>query len=210
MLYPKMISAYYTFLIKKIYLLLFILLISNSICSSKPSFCHKCHKKNKGIIENNLPYTVVQDSTINNSSLQIHADTIFTKKYALKKIMTTYQLIPDTTIQNANVYSINYDTIFHYDYVPVNPAFTYTGKIKMIKPFKFFCPSEVLNKPRVALVAGLEGGLYAVANVWWSNAWYSKYGRNPIAAFHQIRALVVRTAEASQSGKFEKEVCRTA
>src|SRR4051812_43224361 len=137
----------------------------------------KIHRKKKEDPAGKLPYIIVKDTTNNISGQQIHDDTIFNKSYPLKKIITSITLKPDTVWQNPNVYSINYDTTYHYDYVPTDPAYAYTGKIKMIKPYKFFRPSEVLNKPRVALVAGLEGGLYAIANVWWSSAWYSKYDK---------------------------------
>jgi hypothetical protein len=137
------------------------------------------HKKNKAT-RFETPYTVVQDT----SGTNVHTDTIFTKQYEVKRIVSSSKLMPDTNWQNPNVYSISYDTIRTYDYAPVDPAYSYTGKIKMIKPFKFFRPSEVLNKPRVALVTGIEGGLYAVANVWWSSAWYSKYNRSKFHFFN--------------------------
>ena len=121
------------------------------------------------------PYTLLNDTVqLAANNLEIHVDTIFTKQYAIKKIAKTYDIIPDTNWQNKYAYSVHQDTIFQYDYVPVDPAYAYTGKIKLRKPYSFFRNSEVLNKPRVALVAGMIGGLYATANAWWSTAWYSK------------------------------------
>ncbi len=147
-------------------------------------FSKEKKEKHTSVIENNTPYKIVKDSIINNTLLEIHSDTIFNNKYELKKIITSLDLIPDTTWQNANVYSINYDTIFHYDYVPLDPVYAYTGKIKMIKPFKFFRPSETLNLPRVALVSGMIGGLYAGANAWWSAAWYSQTEKGKFHTFN--------------------------
>ena len=54
----------------------------------------------------------------------------------------------------------------------------------MTKPYKFFRPSEELNLPRVGLVAGIQGGLYAGANAWWSGAWYSKYDKGKFHFFN--------------------------
>ncbi len=160
-----------------------LLFICNTCFSSRLSEKRK-KKKQEAETVSNAPYKIVQDTTINNNQIETHTDTVFNKKYELKKIVTSYDLIPDTTWQNANVFSVKYDTIFHYDYVPTDPAYAYTGKIKMTKPYKFFRPSEVLNKPRVGLVAGIEGGLYAVANVWWSSAWYSKYDKSKFHFFN--------------------------
>lgn len=135
-------------------------------------------------ITDNKPYQIIQDSIIVNNKLDIHHDTIFNKNYELKKVVTSYDLTPDTTWQSANVFSVKYDTTFHYDYIPVDPAYAYTGKIKMIKPYKFFRPSEQLNIPRVALVTGMIGGLYAGANAWWSGAWYSKTEKSKFHTFN--------------------------
>jgi hypothetical protein len=131
-----------------------------------------------------LPYTIVADSVYSNNTWEIHQDTILTKKYSLKKIIASYDLIPDTSWQSANVYAVNYDTLFHYDYVAADPVYSYTGKIKMIKPYRFFRPSEVQNKPRIGFVTGLIGGLYAGANAWWSSAWYSKFERDKFHFFN--------------------------
>ncbi len=144
----------------------------------------KRKKKLEIAINNNRPYTVIQDTTHNFSGLQIHTDTIFTNKYELKKIVTSYTLTPDTIQQNPNVFTVHYDTTFHYDYIPVDPAYAYTGRIKMTKPYKFFRPSEQLNIPRVALVTGMIGGLYAGANAWWSGAWYSKTEKSKFHTFN--------------------------
>ena len=76
----------------------------------------------------------------------------------------------------------------------------------MIKPYKFFRPSEVLNKPRVAMVAGMQGGLYAAANTWWSTAWYAKTEKgkyelvNPeqiatVKLFGQFMQLDIKTGQ---------------
>lgn len=116
----------------------------------------------------------------------MHNDTILTDQYATKKVVHSYSLVPDTIMQNANAFTIRYDTVYNYDYAPVDPAYAYTGKITMTKPFKFFRPSEVLNKGRVGLVAGIEGGLYAVANYWWSSAWYSKYDKTKFHFFNDF------------------------
>jgi hypothetical protein len=123
------------------------------------------------------PYTVTTDSTGKK-------DTVFNTAYAVKKITTSVTLVPDTAWQNANVYAVSYDTAYTYDYVAADPVYNYSGKIKLAKPFPFFRPSEVLNKPRVGLVSGLIGGLYAGANVWWSSAWYSKYDRSSFHFFN--------------------------
>lgn len=164
--------------------LVFTFLLISSFCFSFEGNSIKKHKKEAVIEVDNTPYKIVQDSAVNNSVLEIHSDTIFNKKYELKRIVTSSKVIADTTWQGPNVYSVNYRTISNYDYVPTDPAYAYTGKVKMIKPYKFFRPSEVLNKPRVALVTGMEGGLYAVANVWWSSAWYSKYDKSKFHFFN--------------------------
>ena len=67
-----------------------------------------------------------------------------------------------------------YDTVISIlNFVDTNPIEEpYVGKLKLAKPYKFFENSPELNKRRVALVAGLQGGLYAAANTWWSTAWY--------------------------------------
>lgn len=164
-----------------------LLLISSSFCSSKLIAGEKHKRKSFALKEEDkTPYKIVQDTVINNASVEIHPDTIFNKKYEFKRIVTSSKIVADTTWQTANVYSVNYHTVNQYDYVPTDPAYGYTGKIKMMKPYKFFRPSEVLNKPRVALVAGLEGGLYAVANAWWSSAWYSKYDKTKFHFFNDF------------------------
>ena len=168
--------------INKIILLAFFFFIY----SHSFSLGHRLEKRKKEKAEakskiDNKPYKIIEDSVIVNNNLEIHHDTIFNNKYELKKIITSYDIIPDTVWQTENVMSINYDTIFHYDYIPVDPAYAYTGKIKMIKPYKFFRPSEQLNIPRVAMVTGMIGGLYAGANAWWSGAWYSQTEK---AKFH--------------------------
>ncbi|MEZ5054860.1 MAG: DUF2279 domain-containing protein [Chitinophagales bacterium] len=132
----------------------------------------------------NTPYLIIKDTVHTADSLAVHDDTIFNTKYAIKRVVANYDLIPDTTWQNPNVFIINYDTVFHYDYAPVDPAYAYTGKIKMRKPYSFFRNSEVLNKPRVGLVSGMIAGLYATANAWWSAAWYSQSEREKFHLFN--------------------------
>ena len=166
-------------------LLLVILLFF--FCTSSFSFSRlKEKRKKKAEITkiNNQPYTIIQDTTHSSLGLTIHSDTIFTKKYELKKMVTSYDLIPDTIQQNPNAYSVHNDTIFHYDYFPVDPAYAYTGKMKLAKPYKFFRPSEQLNLPRVALVSGMIGGLYAGANAWWSAAWYAQTEKTKFQFFN--------------------------
>ncbi len=132
----------------------------------------------------NTPYLIIKDTLHTADSLTVHDDTIFNTKYAIKRVVANYDLVPDTTWQNPNVFIINYDTVFHYDYAPVDPAYAYTGKIKMRKPYSFFRNSEVLNKPRVGLVSGMIAGLYATANAWWSAAWYSQSEREKFHLFN--------------------------
>lgn len=169
--------------IHKIFLAVLLLFICNTCFSSKLSEKRK-KKKEAAALISNAPYTIVQDTTTHDDKIAVHADTLFNKNYELKKIVTSYDLIPDTAWQNANVFSVKYDTIFHYDYVPVDPAYAYTGKIKFIKPYKFFRPSEQLNIPRVAMVTGMIGGLYAGANAWWSSAWYSQTEKEKFHTFN--------------------------
>ncbi|MFN8294604.1 MAG: DUF2279 domain-containing protein [Chitinophagales bacterium] len=135
-------------------------------------------------VEDNTPYKIVKDTIINNNSIEIHDDTIFNKKYQFKKIITSSETVADTFWQNENIYSVNFRTIQHYDYIPTDPAYGYTGKIKMIKPYSFFRPSEVLNKPRVAFVSGMIAGLYGGANAWWSSAWYTKTEKSKFHTFN--------------------------
>jgi hypothetical protein len=161
-----------------------LLLIFITFTSATFSKCRNKKDKIEKNTQSRLPYQVIQDSLFVNNKLEIHHDTIFTKEYDVKKIVTSYDLIPDTIQQNPNVYSVHYDTVFHYDYIPADPVNAYTGKIKMTKPYSFFRPSEQLNIPRVALVTGMIGGLYAAANTWWSAAWYSKTERGKFRFFN--------------------------
>jgi len=144
-------------------------------------------KKDTTQVVADYAYQVIQDTISDGTALSVHQDTIFNPKYTFKKVLLGKQLIPDTSWQNEWVYTVNYDTIYHYDYVPTDPAYGYTGKIKMNKPYPFFQPSPVLNKPRVGFVSGMIGGLYAAANVWWSSAWYSKYERGKFQFFNDWR-----------------------
>lgn len=129
-------------------------------------------------------YTLIKDTVYINQQVNVHEDTLFNSNFKLKKIVSKYDLIPDTTWQNEYAYAVHFDTIFYHDYIPEDPAYGYTGRIKLNKPYKFFRWSDVLNKPRVGMVAGLQGGLYAIANVWWSSAWYSKYDREKFHFFN--------------------------
>ena len=141
-------------------------------------------KKPYSFLEQHPPYTIIQDTVSQVENYQIHSDTLFTKEYELKKIVTSYDLKADTIWQNANVYSIRFDTTYHYDFVPKDPAYSYTGKLKLAKPYKFFRNSEVLNKPRVGFVTGMVGGSYIAANAWWSAAWYSQTEREKFHFFN--------------------------
>ena len=149
------------------FLFLFLFLFIFPQLSIAKGLKNRTKKKEIAVIDNSA-YKIVQDTVVINNEVEIHNDTIFNKKYEFKKIILSSKVIADTIWQDANVYSVNFRTENQYDYIPTDPAFGYTGKIKMIKPYKFFRPSEVLNKPRVAMVAGMQGGLYAAANTWWS------------------------------------------
>ena len=180
--------------IAKVVLLALLICISTTIfsqdlmatSSSKKQIHKRCkrEKMDETPLSKQPAYTIIKDSTVTNNTLQIHNDTVFNKNYVLKKIITSYDLIPDTTFQNEYAYSVHNDTVFHYDYIAADPAYNYTGKIKMAKPYPFFRPSEELNKPRVAFVSTFIGGMYAAANVWWSSAWYSKYDRGKFHTFN--------------------------
>ena len=171
------------FISKNKFLILILLLIISSFHSSNLSAREK-HKRKAVVAEDTAPYKIVQDTVINNATVETHPDTIFNKKYELKRIITSSEKVADTTWQTNNVYSVNFRTINHYDYIPTDPAYGYTGKIKMIKPYSFFRPSEKLNIPRVAFVSGMIGGLYAGANAWWSSAWYSKTEKDKFHLFN--------------------------
>lgn len=162
--------------------LIFLLLYAPFLSAAKSPL--KKNKKKMMEVEDNTPYKIVQDTIINNNSIEIHDDTIFNKKYQFKKIITSSETVADTFWQNENIYSVNFRTIQHYDYIPTDPAYGYTGKIKMIKPYSFFRPSEVLNKPRVAFVSGMIAGLYGGANAWWSSAWYTKTEKSKFHTFN--------------------------
>ncbi len=160
--------------IGKISVLLSIILLPEISFSFKFSHKLKSHRQSDTLP---APYSILTDSLGN-------TDTILNKIYPVKKTCVGYHLIADTTWQNPNVFVISYDTLFQYDYIPVDEAYNYSGRITLNKPFSFFRPSEVLNKPRVALVTGMQGGLYAIANIWWSSAWYSKYDRSKFHLFN--------------------------
>lgn len=167
---------------KKNYILitLYIVCVSNIFAGN---IIKKRHPKQKET-EDNTAYQIIQDTVIHNGNTEIHADTILNKKYTFNKVVVASEKISDTTWQGNNVYAVNFRTINHYDYVPTDPAYGYTGKIKMAKPYSFFRPSEKLNLPRVALVAGMQLGLYALANTWWSTAWYSKTEKSKFHFFN--------------------------
>ncbi|MEN9448350.1 MAG: hypothetical protein RJA25_1640 [Bacteroidota bacterium] len=161
-----------SFLNKKLSSLFLILVVGNifpynAIATGK-------HQHQQSHTEKDYAYKIIQDTIIKNGKIEVHNDTVFNPAYTFKKITTSTNKIADTIWQDANVFTINYRYIEHYDYVPTDPAYGYIGKIKMAKPYSFFRPSEKLNLPRVGLVAGMQAGLYAIANVWWSTAWYSK------------------------------------
>lgn len=165
------------------------ILLLQSLCLICSLFCFlnvsaRPKKKTSKIIEDNTAYKIVNDTLDNNGILEVRDDTILNKKYDFKKVIVATEKIADTIWQDANVYSVNFREIKRYDYVPTDPAYGYTGKIKMIKPYSFFRPSEQLNKPRVALVSGMIAGLYAGANAWWSAAWYSKFDRGKFRLFN--------------------------
>ena len=168
---------------KRFYLLLSILFLYSFTSISLAGIIGK-KKKKTDVAEDTSTYKIYQDTTHYNGKMEVHADTIFNKKYEFKKIIVATEKVADTTWQDANVFAVNYRTINYYDYVPTDPAYGYTGKIKLNKPYSFFRPSEVLNKSRVGLVAGFEGGIYAIANVWWSSAWYSKTERTKFHFFN--------------------------
>jgi hypothetical protein len=165
------------------FLYLFLLLFILPQISFGKLLKNRTKKKEIAVIDNSA-YKILQDTVVINNELEIHNDTIFNKKYEFKKIILSSKVITDTIWQDANVYSVNFRTENQYDYIPTDPAYGYTGKIKMIKPYKFFRPSEVLNKPRVAMVAGMQGGLYAAANTWWSTAWYAKTEKGKFRFFN--------------------------
>ena len=163
------------------------LILSLFFCANTSALNLKKNKKNELKTSSHRfppPYIIVKDTSIVNNTLDIHDDTIFTTQYELKKVAISNELVPDTIWQNPNVISIHYDTIKHYDYTSKDPAYTYTGKMKLAKPFSFFRNSETLNKPRVGLVTGMVGGLYAAANAWWSAAWYSQSEREKFHLFN--------------------------
>lgn len=166
----------------KLPILLLLLLFSSLHAFSRPLI--EKRKPKNALTEDTALYRIVQDTIVNHMGLEIHSDTIFNKKYKFKRIITSTEVLADTVWQDANVYSVNFRTVQHYDYAPTDPAYGYTGKIKLAKPYSFFRPSEVLNKPRVALVAGMQGGLYAAANAWWSTAWYSKTEKDKFHLFN--------------------------
>lgn len=173
-LFERQNVVFMSFSAKNALLLLFLLVTGSSFAAVFSIPDKHARHKNTVEAEDNSAYKIVQDTIINNGIVEIHADTILNKKYQFRKVIVSTDKVADTIWQDANVFSVNYRTINHYDYVPTDPAYGYTGKIKLTKPYSFFRPSEVLNKSRVGMVAGMEGGIYAIANVWWSTAWYSK------------------------------------
>jgi hypothetical protein len=71
------------------------------------------------------------------------------------------------------------DSIAIRDTLEENPE-----KIRFIHPYKFFDPSLVLNPPRVYATTGSILGMYAIANVWFSKAWYANYPRSKFHLFN--------------------------
>ncbi len=57
-------------------------------------------------------------------------------------------------------------------------------KIGVFKPYKFFAPSPVLNKPRVYTITGAIAGLYTISNIWWSSTWYSQFEKDKFHFFN--------------------------
>jgi hypothetical protein len=57
-------------------------------------------------------------------------------------------------------------------------------KIKFIKPYKFWEPSPVLNKPRVITVSAGLGASYGIANIWFSKAWYANFEKEKFHTFN--------------------------
>lgn len=150
-----------------------------------------CHdKKHKKAAADSIqasipqPYTIIQDTLSIGDSYEVHSDTVFNPKYEYQPVLKSVTITDDTTWQNNNAYTIQKNKTLTYDYIPTDPGWNYTGKIRLAKPYKFFETSQVLNKPRVGFVAGTIGGMYAAANVWWSSAWYSKYDKDKFHFFN--------------------------
>lgn len=57
-------------------------------------------------------------------------------------------------------------------------------KIKFIKPYKFWTPSPVFNKPRVITTTVGLGAIYGAANIWLSQAWYKGFPRSKFQFFN--------------------------
>lgn len=57
-------------------------------------------------------------------------------------------------------------------------------KVKFIHPYPFWQPSPVLNKPRVITVSAGLAGMYGIANIWFSQAWYSQFDKSRFHFFN--------------------------
>lgn len=64
---------------------------------------------------------------------------------------------------------------------------TLTEKVRFIHPYKFWQPSQELNKPRVITVTAGLGALYGVINIWLSQAWYAQYDRSRFHFFNDSK-----------------------
>jgi len=68
----------------------------------------KKQKIKNEITEDTARYKIHLDTVINGNNIEIHADTIFNKKYEFKKIIKNSETIADTTWQTKDVYSVNF------------------------------------------------------------------------------------------------------
>lgn len=57
-------------------------------------------------------------------------------------------------------------------------------KIKFIHPYKFWDPSEQLNKPRVITVTTGLAATYGLANIWFAKAWYAQFDKERFHFFN--------------------------
>lgn len=168
-------------------------------------------QKNKKQNQTQQNYQLIRDTVWQNENVFVtHWDTIYNNQLHLSSSHNTIvadtvwyeKLISsvhvDTIIQNGKtifyhdtvwnkkiVPEVHFDTIYT-DKSNINYLENYTGKIRLAKPFPFFEKSTVLNKPRVGLIAGLNGGMYAAANIWWRHTWYSKYNRSKFHFFNDF------------------------
>lgn len=183
------------------------------ILISSISFAQKNKKRNQNTIQQN--YQLISDTVWQNEFVYTtHWDTIYIDNPIVtnnKKQNEAFEVFADTVWKYKLSPSVHVDTVVvhgitkyiqdtvwltslvaetHFDTIYKNPKIdyleNYTGRIKLAKPFPFFEKSSVLNKPRVGFVTGLDAGMYTAANIWWSNAWYSKYGRSKFHFFNDF------------------------